>query len=222
MSIEDTDNLLEILARLSPAISQIDSIGFSTGDKFTSSDVAACLCGCDDIGLMGLFKRVDSDISHSEGFYRLYAKILGLGKGKGWKGRRTAIETGRLRKLLTICLDDYYVKHKCRVCRGTGKVPVPNSPLTRTCRSCKGERFKQRLDKERAEILSVTRSEYSKVWKSRHKSVMEYLQDTLPNREANARERIRRNLRQGTIKTFVTGCQADKELIRLLKLAISN
>jgi hypothetical protein len=176
---------VEALTRLLPKISQLDSVGHSTVQGLTSADIAAALSNCSDIGFLAIKRRHLDDKQPCSGYYRIYSHVVKIAQRSKWKHRNKAIGSGQLRKLLDICLDDYFELFKCSLCRGKGITQIDDLQ-NETCTQCHGQKLRQRYGYERAIEMGISKHSYSRSWKERHKQVMDYLDKAIPNEERNA------------------------------------
>jgi hypothetical protein len=195
---DDHDDFLQILTIMNAKSIDMMSAGRGTKPGISSAEVSAALAGGDAVGATIIKRKYQGLSDQDEGFNVLYGRLVRHLDGLEWENVNKALATGQIRRILDIVLDDLCIDYHCRVCHGTGKVAeAKGSVVMRTCRSCKGERFKTRLDKTRAKLLRVSPAEYSKIWRTRHGQVSDFLTDTvcLANHEANARQQFWRNLR---------------------------
>lgn len=187
---------IESLTRVfNPKTSTMESTGSpsTSNEGFTASDMAAACCDCDDVGFLALKRRLTDDSTPCSGYYSLYARIVTLAQQKKWKYRNKAIGAGQIRKLLDICLDDYFNQFKCDKCHATGVIPIKEeSPITTTCNKCHGAKLRARFDYERSKEIGVSKAAYSKYWRERHNQTMLMLTNIIPEKESEAEYRIKR------------------------------
>jgi hypothetical protein len=194
---DDHDDFLQILTIMNAKGIDMMSAGRGTKPGISSAEVSAALAGVDPVGATIIKRKYQGLSDQDEGFSVLYGRLVRHLDRLEWENVNKALATGQVRRILDIVLDDLCIDYHCRSCRGIGKTPEGKGVVMRTCRTCKGERFRPRMDKTRAKLLRVSPAEYSRVWRKRHKEVSEFLTDTvcLANHEANAKREFWANLR---------------------------
>jgi hypothetical protein len=186
---------MEILSRLLPKISQLDSVGHSTVQGLTSADIAASCANCSDIGFFAIKRRYLDDWSADSGYYRIYSGIVRVGQANKWKHRGKPLTVADVRRLLDECLKDYFVDHKCPKCGGTGSLVV-NEIMRIQCTQCFGKKLIDRRNYMIADSMNIKRTTYNRVWAKKHEQVMDYLRKVIPNEEINAETSICKMLKR--------------------------
>ena len=176
----------------------MEAVGISTAGGISSADIAMACANCDDIGFLAIKRRILDDKAICSGYYRLYTKVVKIAQKERWKHKTKAIKAGEIRKLLDVCLDDYFKMYQCDKCGGTGVMPLieGNDVITGTCNKCLGKKLRERFDYERCKIFGISSAGYSKHWKKKHVQVMGMLRDVIPNKESQAEYEIKRLMRQ--------------------------
>ncbi len=175
---------MEMLTKLNPKAGI--SEGYGGIPELTTSDIAACLSGADDIGLMILLRGVNGDTSsHQAAHEKLLKAVIRLAKEKKWKVNNSG---ENIVNLLNLCLIEYICPIKCPTCKGTGLYRY------RECTTCHGTTNYTLNNTQRAKLIGVHKSRYGRTWQSRHKQVTEYINTTLPAHEYRAKRSIIKKL----------------------------
>jgi len=187
---------IEILTRLNPKVSNMESVGVSSVQGLTSADVAAACARCSPLGYLALKRRVIGDMTLCSGYYELYARIIKLAYKHKWEVRPKCDRIPKFKALLNICLSDYFEISRCKPCKGSGKKATDKAGIIfRTCQACEGTGNKPKNDATRARALGVSRSAYSRNWANRYNQVMNMLNDLLPIEEDRAIREVNKRLR---------------------------
>ena len=177
---------MQLLTRLNAGTVNLE--GVSGGiPELTTSDIAACLAGGDNIGLMILMRRDAGDTSaHKAAYRRLVKGVIRVAKQNRWKIKGAK----EVKSLLNLCLYEYIYPQKCPTCGGTGYYRY------KECGTCHGTTNYVLNDSQRAYAIGVHRSNYRRTWSTRHKQVTDYLSEALPDHENRAGSRIYKLLKE--------------------------
>ena len=175
-----------MLVRLVPGSIPLEGRVSGGRPELTTSDIAACLAGGDNIGVMILLRRIAGDTSaHPDAYKRLIKGLARVAKQNKWKLTRS--DTAK--NLLNLCLYEYIHPLKCPTCRGTGFYRY------KECTTCNGTTSYTLNDSQRAHAIGIHRSNYRRTWAVRHKQVTDYLSEALPDHESRVLSRLYKMLK---------------------------
>lgn len=175
---------MEILTLLNPSTINPDSTGGLP--ELTAADLSACLAGCDNVGLMIIFRRVMGDQSkHKKAYERLQKAVFRFADQNKWKISKN---DQKLTNLTNLCLLEYTNPLKCPTCNGTGMYRY------KECNTCKGSTNYVLTDSQRAEIIGIHRSNWKRNWKLRHKELTDFFSEILPDYEYRVKKKFYKRL----------------------------
>lgn len=174
---------MELLTVLIPSSVDLEPTSHRTDrNGLTAALVSAAMAGADPIGVMILMRRITDDTSaHKAAYKRLLKGVIRIAKENKWKIDKN---DNKIKELLNLCLYEYIHPVKCPTCRGTGYYRY------KECDTCNGTTNYVFNNAQRAYFVGVHRSNWPRVWQSRHKQVTDYLSKALPDHESRANSRL--------------------------------
>lgn len=180
----------QVWATLTARALQYDRVpgGFQ---RFTQADAAALLAGLSRRPfLTAMLCDVGDDTVHGELYRRLRDFVIERSVTEAWKFSRPLM----FQQLALLAIFELVgARDPCMVCDGRGSVPIEEgSPTHIGCEICRGTGKAPLTGRDRAALIGIHESTWSKVWRDRYEIVFGELHNWL----ADARHHVRRRLRK--------------------------
>lgn len=176
-----------ILQLLNPRSVRLD--GSNRGlPEITTDDINAACAGADQIGLDLLLTRVCGDrIAQHRIFHSLYQEVAQLTVDHHWKIRKKSQE--KIRNLVQLVIFELTTTPRCPKCDGT-----KYNKRLKPCKACDGTGFYKIKNTQRARLLGVNASTWSRVWAYRYAEVLSLTADHEAKALKNIGKKLKRDL----------------------------
>ncbi|MEN8171406.1 MAG: hypothetical protein ABFS03_00850 [Chloroflexota bacterium] len=159
---------IEILTRINPKVSNMESIGISTAGGLTSADVSAACAGINKKGELMLLAKICGVRGVQEPlFYRMYNDACKLAVKGNWRAGKRGLD--RIRSVLQLAIYESITQMICPTCRGTKF--NPRNP-TKTCSGCDGKGIWRMTDADKYRTVGISQQSWNKTWKWRFNDML--------------------------------------------------